>query len=210
MGKTYYNISRKKDTAGESEICMRIYVSKENRIRVGSGIWVEAKRWGKKNEINIPNIPGEEREMLLGKKAKLKALTEHIEKEVQTAEDKSVIDKSYLEQIIRKFHKPPKAQKESEASFFDIMERYVTTHKLSEPRRKNFKVIMRSLHRFELYWKKEGHRGFKITFANLNPEMLRQIEDFLLNEQEAFLKYPEIYDLFPYSAKVALLTPKRK
>ena len=61
MGKTYYNISRKKDAAGESEICMRIYVSKDNRIRIGSGIWVEAKRWGKKNEINIPNIPGEER-----------------------------------------------------------------------------------------------------------------------------------------------------
>ena len=90
------------------------------------------------------------------------------------------------------------------------MERYITTHKLSEPRRKNFKVIMRSLHRFELYWKKEGHRGFKMTFANLNPELLRQIENFLLNEQEAFLKYPEIYDRFPYSAKTALLTPKRK
>ena len=186
MGKTYYNISRKKDAAGESEICMRIYVSKDNRIRIGSGIWVEAKRWGKKNEINIPNIPGEEREMLLEKKTKLKALTEHIEKEVQTAEDKSIIDKSFLEKIVRKFHKPPKAQKESEISFFDIMERYVTTHKLSEPRRKNFKVIMRSLHRFELYWKKEGHRGFKITFANLNPELLRQIENFLQTEQEAF------------------------
>ena len=87
MGKTYYNISRKKDAAGESEICMRIYVSKDNRIRIGSGIWVEAKRWGKKNEINIPNIPGEEREMLLEKRAKLKALTEHIEKEIQTAEE---------------------------------------------------------------------------------------------------------------------------
>ena len=144
------------------------------------------------------------------KRAKLKALTEHIEKEIQTAEDKSIIDKSFLEKIVRKFHKPPKAEKESEVSFFDIMEKYVTTHKLSESRRKNFKVIMRSLHRFELYWKKEGHRGFKITFANLNPELLRQIENFLLNEQEAFLKYPEIYDLFPYSAKVALLTPKRK
>ena len=87
---------------------MRIYVSKDNRIRIGSGIWVEAKRWGKKNEINIPNIPGEEREMLLEKRAKLKALTEHIEKEVQTAEDKSIIDKSYLEKIVRKFHKPRK------------------------------------------------------------------------------------------------------
>lgn len=164
MGKTYYNISRKKDAAGESEICMRIYVSKDNRIRIGSGIWVEAKRWGKKNEINIPNIPGEEREMLLEKKTKLKALTEHIEKEVQTAEDKSIIDKSFLEKIVRKFHKPPKAQKESEISFFDIMERYVTTHKLSEPRRKNFKVIMRSLHRFELYWKKRGTPGLQNNF----------------------------------------------
>ena len=37
---------------------MRIYVSKDNRIRIGSGIWVEAKRWGKKNEINIPKPVG--------------------------------------------------------------------------------------------------------------------------------------------------------
>lgn len=51
---------------------MRVYVSKENRIRLGSGIWVDAKRWGKKNEINIPNIPGEEQEKLLKKKDGIK------------------------------------------------------------------------------------------------------------------------------------------
>ena len=46
---------------------------------VPSGIWVDRKRWGKKNDINIPNIPGEERDALLAKRAKLKELVDVIE-----------------------------------------------------------------------------------------------------------------------------------
>lgn len=210
MGKTYYNISSKKDAAGESEIYMRIYVSKENRIRIGTGIWVAAKRWGKKNEINIPNIPGEEQKILLEKKDKLKALTEYIEKAVQLTEDKSTIDKPYLEKLIRKFHKPSKAKREFEKSFFEVIDTYLAAHKLSENRLKNFRVLVRCLHRFELYKKKSGDRGSTLSFANLTPELLRQIEDFLLDEKSVFLQYPEIYEQFPYSAKVAVKTPKRK
>ena len=26
------------------------------RLRIGSGIWIDRKRWGKKNDINIPLI----------------------------------------------------------------------------------------------------------------------------------------------------------
>lgn len=210
MGKTYYNISSKKDAAGESEIYMRIYVSKENRIRIATGIWVDAKRWGKKNEINIPNIPGEEQKILLEKKDKLKALTEYIEKAVQLTEDKSTIDKPYLEKLIRKFHKPSKAKREFEKSFFEVIDTYLAAHKLSENRLKNFRVLVRCLHRFELYKKKSGGRGSTLSFANLTPELLRQIEDFLLDEKSVFLQYPEIYEQFPYSAKVAVKTPKRK
>lgn len=210
MGKTYYNLSSKKDSAGESEIYMRVYVSKENRIRVGSGIWVDAKRWGKKNEINIPNIPGEEQKKLLEKKVALKALTEYLEKAVQVAEDKTAIDKTYLEKLIRKFHKPSKAKREFEKSFFDVIDTYLAAHKLSENRLKNFRVLARCLHRFELYKRKDGSRGFTLSFANLTPELLRQIEDFLLDEKSVFLQYPEIYEQYPYSAKVAVKTPKRK
>ncbi|WP_298033278.1 site-specific integrase [uncultured Alistipes sp.] len=210
MGKTYYNLSSKKDVAGESEIFMRIYVSKENRIRVGSGIWVDAKRWGKKNEINIPNIPGEEQEKLLAKKGALKALTEYLEKTVQIAEDKSAINKTFLEKSIRKFHKPTKAKREFEKSFFDVVDTYLASHKLSEQRLKNFKVLTRCLHRFELFKKKDAARGFTLTFTKLTPELLRQIEDFLLDEKSVFLQYPEIYEQFPYSAKIAVKTPKRK
>jgi site-specific recombinase XerD len=186
-------------------------VSRDIRIRAASGIWVDRKRWGKKNDINIPLIQGEERELLLEKRSKLKALTDYLENIINTSEDKSTIDRPFIEKQIKKFHKPTrKSVAPTEESFFDVMGKYLSTHKLSVARQKNFKVIMRSLRRFELFKKKEGHRGFKMSFANLSVDMLHQIEDFLGNEKDAFLKYPDIYEEIPYSTKVAVKTPKRK
>ncbi|NCD10512.1 MAG: integrase [Negativicutes bacterium] len=180
-------------------------------MRATSGIWVDRKRWGKKNDINIPLIQGEERELLLDKRSKLKALTDYLENIVNTSEDKSTIDRPFIEKQIKKFHKPTRISvAPTEESFFDVMRKYLSTHKLSVARQKNFKVIMRSLCRFELFKKKEGHRGFKMSFANLSVDILHQIEDFLGNEKDAFLKYPDIYEEIPYSTKVAVKTPKRK
>ena len=74
MAQTNYYIGKTANSAGESEINLRLYVSRDIRIRIGSGIWIDRKRWGKKNDINIPLIQGEEREQLLGKRSRLKAL----------------------------------------------------------------------------------------------------------------------------------------
>jgi site-specific recombinase XerD len=211
MAQTNFYLGKIINNAGESEINLRLYVSRDVRIRAGSGIWVDRKRWGKKNDINIPLIQGEERELLLEKRSKLKALTDYLENIINTSEDKSTIDRSFIEKQIKKFHKPTrKSVAPTEESFFDVMGKYLSTHKLSVARQKNFKVIMRSLRRFELFKKKEGHRGFKMSFANLSVDMLHQIEDFLGNEKDAFLKYPDIYEEIPYSTKVAVKTPKRK
>lgn len=211
MAQTNFYIGKTENSAGESEINLRLYVSRDVRIRVGSGIWVDRKRWGKKNDINIPLIQGDERELLLDKRSKLKALTDYLENVINTCEDKSIINRELIEKEIKKFYKPVRKQVVPvEESFFDIMKKYLSSHKLSVPRQKNFKVIMRCLQRFELFRKKEGHRGFRMSFAGLSLEMLQQIEDFLGNEKEAFLKYPGIYEEFPYSSKIAVKTPKRK
>lgn len=211
MAQTNYYLGKAVNSAGESEINLRLYVSRDIRIRAASGIWVDRKRWGKKNDINIPLIQGEERELLLEKRSKLKALTDYLENKINTSEDKSTIDRPFIEKQIKKFHKPTrKSVAPTEESFFDVMGKYLSTHKLSVARQKNFKVIMRSLRRFELFKKKEGHRGFKMSFVNLSVDMLHQIEDFLGNEKDAFLKYPDIYEEIPYSTKVAVKTPKRK
>lgn len=83
MAQTNYYIGRTTNSAGESEINLRLYISRDVRLRIGSGIWIDRKRWGKKNDINIPLIQGEEREQLLGKRSRLKALTDLLEQEIK-------------------------------------------------------------------------------------------------------------------------------
>lgn len=210
MATTNYLLTQTQNSNGKSQIILRTYVRHDYRIRIQSGIWVSPKRWGKKNGITIPTIPGEEQEMLLQKKELLKRLTAYIEDEINKVEDKNAIDKIWGEKKVRTFYKPTKAPKEREKSFFDVIDTYLSSHKLSEQRLKNFKGLTRCLHRFELFKKKDGSRVFSLTLANLSPELLRQIEDFLTDEKAIFLRYPEIYEQFPYSAKIAVKTPKRK
>lgn len=212
MAQTNYYLGKTTNSAGESEINLRLYVSRDIRLRVGSGIWIDRKRWGKKNDINIPLIPGEEREELLKTKAKLKSLTDILEDLINTSDDKSAIDRVYMEKQIKKFHKPTK-KKETivEKTIFSTMETYLSVRKLSVPRVNNFKVMMRCLHRFELYKRKEDkNRGFRLSFNSLTPTVLKEIEDFLGMEQQIFLKYPEIYDEFSSSSRVAEKTSTRK
>ena len=52
MAQTNYYIGRTTNSAGESEINLRLYISRDVRLRIGSGIWIDRKRWGKKNDIN--------------------------------------------------------------------------------------------------------------------------------------------------------------
>lgn len=210
MATTNYLLTQTQNSSGESQIILRTYVRHDYRIRIQSGIWVSPKRWGKKNGITIPTTPGEEQEILLQKKELLKRLTAYIEEEINKVDDKNTIDKVWGEKKVRAFYKPAKAPKEREKSFFDVIDTYLAAHKLSENRLKNFRVLVRCLHRFELFKKKDRSRGFTLSFANLTPELLRQIEDFLLDEKSVFLQYPDIYAQFPYSAKVAVKTPKRK
>ena len=101
MAQTNYYIGKTANSAGESEINLRLYVSRDIRIRIGSGIWIDRKRWGKKNDINIPLIQGEERGRLLEKRSRLKALTDLLEQEINTAPDKSAITREYLQSLVK-------------------------------------------------------------------------------------------------------------
>ena len=123
MAQTNFYLGKTINNAGESEISLRIYVSRDVRIRIGTGIWVDRKRWGKKNDINIPLIQGEEREVLLEKRSKVKALVDYLENIINSSDNKSVISRELIEKEIKKFHKPiRKSITPKEESFFDVME----------------------------------------------------------------------------------------
>ena len=106
MAKVTYVLAQGENSAGESQINFRVYISRELRLRVPSGIWIDRKRWGKKNDINIPNIPGEERNALLSKRAKLKELVDVIEHTIEATDDKSTVTREWLEKLIRRTLRP--------------------------------------------------------------------------------------------------------
>lgn len=102
MAKVTYVLVQGENSAGESQVNFRVYISRELRLRVPSGIWIDRKRWGKKNDINVPNIPGEERNALLSKRAKLKELVDVIEHTIEATDDKSTVTREWLEKLIRR------------------------------------------------------------------------------------------------------------
>jgi len=214
MSKFSYNLSSLTDQNGESQIMIRVYVSRELRFRIKSGIRVESKRWGKKNEINIPLVDSPEREDLLEKRAKLKALSDYLEDAILNMTSRDSITKEWLEKRVDLFHKPVRKKKEKETTpqetFFTVFDEFLNTHKLSEVRRKNLRVLYRSLQRYELYKRVTGSRKFELTFDYLTADTLSDIEDFISSEPDIFKKYPEIYEKVPYATRQRMKTPERK
>ncbi|MCD7961986.1 MAG: site-specific integrase [Rikenellaceae bacterium] len=188
---------------------MRLYVSRTIRPHFGTGIWIDAKRWGKKNDINIPTTPGEERDSLIDKKSKLKSLTDTLEALVISASDKSNLTKEYFEKEVKKFHKPKKEKEIKEITFFTVADDYLNKHLSSESRIKHFKVLIRCLRRFELYKRKTDNKRYKLNFGTLSHEDLKEIEWSFFNEKEVYSVHPDIYDEVPYYTKQSVKTPQK-
>ena len=199
MAKVTYVLAQGENSAGESQVNFRVYVSRELRVRVPSGIWVDRKRWGKKNDINIPNTPGEERDALLAKRVKLKELVDVIETSVEAADDKSIVTREWLEKLIRRTLRPKTTTVEDKKiDFFSLTNEYLSTHKLSESRVKHFNVLVRTLKRYELY-RKLSNRRFVLDVHTVSPMTLDDFGAFLMKEPEIFDVHPELYDEVPYA-----------
>ncbi len=82
---------------------------------------------------------------------------------------------------------------EKEKTYFDIFDEFLKHHKVSEGRRAHFRVLKRALQRYELY------RKIKLDIHTMTKDMIRDIENFLKDENSVFEKHPEIYKLIPES-----------
>jgi integrase len=111
----------------------------------------------------------------------------------------------WLSEQIDKYHHPDKyktqEQKESEIklTFEQLLEEFLLKHKLSEVRKKNFRVIKRALSRYELYVRdtKRGQKSFILDIDNVTPDTLSDMWDFFENEYKYFELYPSIYEQIP-------------
>ena len=114
----------------------------------------------------------------------------------------SEADSEWLSTLIDKYHHPNryKTKEEIEAEnkplLLELFSEFLVKHKLSEVRKKNFRVIHRALTRYELYVRttKRGQKDFVLDVDTVTPETLRDMWDFFENEYRYYELYPTIYE----------------
>jgi len=114
-------------------------------------------------------------------------------------------DAGWLSEIIDQYHYPDKYKTQEEIefetkrTFEQLLDEFLLKHKLSDVRKKNFRVVKRALLRYELYVKatKRGQKSFILDIDNVTPDILRDMWDFFENEYKYFELYPTIYEQIP-------------
>ncbi|SBW01603.1 conserved hypothetical protein [uncultured Dysgonomonas sp.] len=115
------------------------------------------------------------------------------------------VNAEWLSEQIDKYHHPDKYKTqeqivaETKLTFEQLLEEFLLKHKLSEVRKKNFRVIKRALLRYELYVRatKRGQKSFILNIDNVTPDTLSDMWDFFENEHKYFELYPSIYEQIP-------------
>ncbi len=111
-------------------------------------------------------------------------------------------DKDWLIAELDKFHNPQKfveAEKEEELKLTEVVPlfwEFLEKHKLSEVRKKNFRVIGRAMQRYELFVRatKRGQKSFVLNVDEVNGDTIRDMWDFFENEHRYYIEYPQIYE----------------
>jgi integrase len=113
---------------------------------------------------------------------------------------KGELTSDWLEEEIDKAINPGKYITEETVSqvetFFDLFDEFLSKRKLSTVRINNFKVIKRALQRYELY-KAYMRKPIKLSLDSITSNTLRDIEDFMRNEHQIFIDFPDIYTEIP-------------
>ncbi|MFR9543933.1 MAG: site-specific integrase [Rikenellaceae bacterium] len=112
-------------------------------------------------------------------------------------------DKEWLLETMERYHHPERfkaevveAEEVPPASVHDLFLEFLEKHKLSEVRKKNFRVIGRAMQRYELYVRetKRGQKRFKLLVDDVTSDTIRDMWDFFENEYRYFEEYPQIYE----------------
>lgn len=205
-----YSLSSKTNKQGQVEILIR-YKSGKFAGRAKSGIYTLSEWYDfvVGNKSDSPNkgkrLINEEMQQAQtyheGQKINLSKINAIISETLKNTDlDRS--NSNWLNDCIDQYHKRgkyiPTENDEQKQNFYETFEEFLEKHKLSDVRKKNFRVIIRALQRYELYKRKTGRqKDFTLSLDTITADTLRDITDFLRKENEIRIEYPEIYKECP-------------
>ena len=207
MAKVNFTPSTKEDKATHKvELLIRLVVGKDAVIRAKSGYFVD-KKWLKQLTRN-ERIKGSDGKYLKDQydnyvtrsvpmdNWRIKTSNNAEQRTAQTnlarleadiinlcnSTPNQLITKEWLEKVIYKHHNPNEVEVEVKPNFFDIFDRFLQVHPLSDVRKRNFAVIYRALQRYQLW------RNVTLEYDTFTDAVLIDFKDFLLTEHSHFTK----------------------
>ena len=194
MATIYLRLSTKSDkTTSQHEVLMR-FKHGAFAQRAKTNVFVHPDYWSDETQsIEIPNwrLLTDERKQLKDKlqqkSDRLNQIVSLVQSTFQTI-DKDNVSKDWLKSVIDGFNYPTTIvtdEEQTQHSFFDEFNTYIDTHKFSDHRRRQNRVIWRTLKRYESY------KRLSFTFDNITADTLRDFEKFLAEEHTLFVKKNE-------------------
>lgn len=191
--------AKKNDTDTLATVYFRLRDGKKD-IKAASELTINPNHWSAEKQGY------KERVALVSEEEKL-VFNAHVRNIVtlitQTYTDEA--DGEWLSETIERYHYPQRFQPEDTLSeeiklqVIPLFDEFLEKHKLSEVRKKNYRVVKRGLQRYELYVRttKRGQKDFTLYIDEVTSETLRDIWDFFENEYRYCQLYPAIYDAIP-------------
>jgi integrase len=109
--------------------------------------------------------------------------------------DKSILTSEWLEDSIAKELHPERYAVKKQ-TFFDAFEECILKRNISDVRKKNFRVVIRMLRRYELY-RKENQSDFTLSFDTFDTNTLDDVINFMRQEHKIYETYPKLYEQYP-------------
>lgn len=196
--KAFIRVAAKKDSVN---IRFRLSGGRGRQLFHASDIVVDPSVWdNKKQEIKpralcSPKIRTEITTAVADRKALILEI-------YNAVSEKDGLTSEWLNEEINKRLYPEKYTKPAQ-SFFEAYDEFLAKRKLSEARKRSFRVTKRALQRYELYKRRIDNRHFVLTFDNLTGDTLRDFEAFLVNEHKIIDDHKDIYIAFPETRRPA-------
>lgn len=196
MATTKRELSQKINSAGKSEIIIRLTIGRGVQPRLKSGLFIAPSRF-KDGAIIKPRANQTEATELRKIEAELTAMEQYL-LNLCVNTPKELLNKSYLDEQIARYRNPEKYN-EVEATpvdFFAIFDEYLEKHPLSTTLVNNYRVLRRAMRRYELYTDTIGE-PFTFSLDELTHIDIERFEHFLRTEHEIYPKFRNIYDSMP-------------
>ena len=186
------SLSSKVNGNGESEIMLRLTVSRELRLRLRSGVFIEPSRFRDGKFI----MPRADRKTL----AKLQIISDNLSSlecrliSLSVNTPANQLNKEFFEDAIMRHNHPELFETVPVSrSFFDTFNEYLDTTQDGTKLSSHYKVLARLLDRYEKYKRKSTRQKFQLTLEDFNGAMVDDFKQFVIDEPRIYEKYPSIY-----------------